>query len=337
MTRCKITALLIFFAIAPVIAAAALDTEEYKDWLHQNPNHGKYLHVLDEYIESEKNIDAIISTLREISLNHTTAPYQPEIYALLAYYEEITGRLQDAQKHYEIAGMLAQESQDRSPLIDSIRLLIETGKYKRAQTQAQAYINVAKNNTFKRYARVLLCTAFYAGGEYEKAKTVFVTLTSSAEEMKKFGPKELYLLILAAKGTGKYAEAENLESILLEQYPESPELLMIQKKIIVQLEASPLHLLALAEPEEGNEEGNEKADGAVRVQTGLFSRKENAIALQKSLAAKGFQTVIKEIKRGGETLFRVLSEPISLQDSQQYIIRLKEYGYEGFLVFDASS
>lgn len=333
MTRCKITALLIFIAIAPVTTAAALDTEEYKDWLHENPNHGKYLHVLDEYIESEKNIDAIISTLREIILNHTTAPYQPEIYALLAYYEEITGRLQDAQKHYEIAGMLAQETQDRSPLIDSIRLLIETGKYKRAQIQAQAYINVAKNNTFKRYARVLLCTAFYAGGEYEKAKTVFVTLISSAEEMKKFGPKELYLLILAAKGTGKYAEAENLESILLEQYPESPELLMIQKKIIVQLEASPLHLLALSEPEESNE----KADGAVRVQTGLFSRKENAIELQKSLAAKGFQTVIKEIKQGGETLFRVLSEPISLQDSQQYIIRLKEYGYEGFLVFDASS
>ena len=340
MIRCNIAALLFFLALGPVTAAEDLGpdtafetTEDCIPWLFENTGHQDYMKILHKYIDLEKDIEAIISTLEELVLHHTASPFQSEIFSLLAYYEENAGWLQKAQKHYEIAGMLAGGKGDRRSLLDSIRLLIEMGNYKRAWTQAQGFINVAQKNEMKRHARVLLCTALYAGGEYKKAETVFTALTSTGEDREALTSEELYLLIRTAHGTGRTKEAEELRSKLLEKYPESPESLLIQKKLIVQLEATPLHLFAYAETDEPQEIAGED----VRIQTGLFSRRENAVELQKSLAGKGFTSVITEIKRGGKTFFRVLSEPVSLKASQEYIIRLKEYGFEGFLVFDASS
>ena len=303
MTRCKIAALLFFLALGPVTAAedmgtgAAFEkTEDCIPWLFENTGHQDYMRILHKYIDSEKDIETIISTLEELVLHHTASPFQSEIFSLLAYYEESTGELQKAQKHYEIAGMLAGGKGDRRFLLDSIRLLIEMGKTKRAWTQAQAFINVAEKDEMKRYARVLLCTALYAGGEYKKAETVFTALTSTGEDREALTSEELYLLLRTAHGTGRKKEAEELRSVLLEKYPESPESLLIQKKLIVQLEATPLNLFAYAETDEPQEITGED----VRIQTGLFSLRENAVELQKSLAAKGFTTVITEIKQGGK-------------------------------------
>lgn len=340
MTRCNIVALLFFVVLGPATAAEDLglaatfeQTADYLPWLFENTGHPNYMEVVKKYIDSEKDLEAIISTLEELIPHHTASPFQSDILYLLAHYEENSGELRKAQQHYEISGMLAAGKQDRRALLDSMRLLIEMGKHERALTQAEAFINVVENEELKRHARVLNCAALYAAEEYSSAQTVLLKLTSSGEYREAYKPGELYLLIRIARGVGGTKEAEELEALLVEKYPKSPESLLIRNKLIVQLEATPHHLFAYAETDEARETVGED----VRIQTGLFSKRENAAELQNSLSEKGFATVITKIERGGKTFYRVLSEPVSLEDSQEYIIRLKEYGFEGFLVFEASS
>jgi hypothetical protein len=82
-----------------------------------------------------------------------------------------------------------------------------------------------------------------------------------------------------------------------------------------------------------------KTDPAAAIQTGSFSMKENAEYMVKDLKTYGFNPVIREEDRaGGEKIYKVLvpldPHQRTIEETQHVLIRLKEKGVEGFLLFE---
>jgi cell division protein FtsN len=72
----------------------------------------------------------------------------------------------------------------------------------------------------------------------------------------------------------------------------------------------------------------------VLVQAGSFSVAENAHYLQRDLAAKGFAASIAEVALAGKIYYRVLIGPEgSAEAAQQTLLRLKDAGFEGVLLW----
>jgi cell division protein FtsN len=67
------------------------------------------------------------------------------------------------------------------------------------------------------------------------------------------------------------------------------------------------------------------------LQTGLFSREENAQAAVSRLAAKGFAATISQKPVNGVVYWAVSVAPG--EDSNRTIMRLKDAGFESFPVF----
>lgn len=78
---------------------------------------------------------------------------------------------------------------------------------------------------------------------------------------------------------------------------------------------------------------------ATSIQVGSFSHKENAEYLAKDLRKFGFPAVVKQSQwKDGSTLYRTLI-PLGTDPSvnpQTLLIQLKEYGYEGFFLFESN-
>lgn len=74
----------------------------------------------------------------------------------------------------------------------------------------------------------------------------------------------------------------------------------------------------------------------VGIQTGSFRDRENAEYMALDIEELGFDATITETTISGDTFFRVLVDvPDGAVDAvQSYVVRLKERGIEGFLVFD---
>ena len=74
--------------------------------------------------------------------------------------------------------------------------------------------------------------------------------------------------------------------------------------------------------------------GVALVQTGSFRDPENAQYMVRDLKARGFTAEILEKRLGGNLYYRVVIGPaMSAEQAQTLMVRLKQSGFEGFLLF----
>ena len=149
-----------------------------------------------------------------------------------------------------------------------------------------------------------------------------------------------------AKG---FSTAE-IRAILAKRFPNSPELAIVQSKVLIR--PSALLLAGLSQEGQSNSDDRniETSSPASKVasqeethtpkitslsnallQVGLFSRKENAIALTGKLKSQGFNSIVEERSSSeSETRWAVIVEAGT--DWMGTLARLKDLGYETYLL-----
>jgi hypothetical protein len=95
-------------------------------------------------------------------------------------------------------------------------------------------------------------------------------------------------------------------------------------------------------PEEGSRDDSDSADdrrnNVEGIQTGSFRDRENAEYMARDIRKLEFSAEVREVEIDGGTFFRVivpLPEDATTESAQETVVRLKEQGIEGFLVFQS--
>jgi hypothetical protein len=257
----------------------------------------------------------------------------------------LSGDREAAARAWTEAAFVEPGSRDDQALVEGARCFAAVGELDKAEAQVQTVIRTGRDAALIRNARYLEAQikAFRSGD--------FSALASLGEDPA-FGEYKaaIYYTQWKLSGDPRY------KSRLLAEYPESPE-----ARIAAggegeggAVSAAPMALwflfpgregVALGSPAAGedapvlpnpaapNRQPQETAGGAVPavLQTGLFSREENARVLTERLNRAGFQPDIvrREVKGAG---YWAVIVPAG-NDMGRTIIRLKDAGFESFPIF----
>ncbi|MFW6329480.1 MAG: SPOR domain-containing protein, partial [Alkalispirochaetaceae bacterium] len=90
---------------------------------------------------------------------------------------------------------------------------------------------------------------------------------------------------------------------------------------------------------EEQEQAEEQAEGAlvIGIQTGSFSDRGNAVVMREEIRESGLAAEVRSVDVDGRIFYRVVvptEEPTPAEDVQTLVVRLKELGVEGFLLFE---
>jgi hypothetical protein len=260
----------------------------------------------------------------------------------LAGLFRLSGDPEAAARAWTEAAFVEPGSRDDLALVEGARCFAAIGELDKAEAQVQTVIRTGRDAAFIRNARYLEAQikAFRSGD--------FSALASLGEDPAFSEYKAaIYYTQWKLSGDLRY------KSRLLAEYPESPEARIAGGEGGA-VSAAPMALwflfpgregIALGSPAAGEgapvlpnpafqeRQSQETAAGTVPavLQTGLFSREENARALTERLKRAGFQPDIvrREVKGAG---YWAVIVPAG-NDMGRTIIRLKDAGFESFPIF----
>lgn len=302
--------------------------ERFEAWLSRNVNHTEFPRILDLYLDTLEDISAALTLLDELQEKTESAENAKLINLKRAFLLEMTGRVMEAQQAFEFANMRSTRRGDVGNFFHSIRLLISMGEFERAEAQTLAILTTAEDEILKNRAGLILSYIRFLNGKKDESASLLREVFPAYE---RFELSDLYLLYKFAvlydeKDIEKIA-ADRIESkfgISLEAYE-------LERRSSVFPEPSLHYFEALNAGEENTITADEEEK--VRIQTGIFSKRSNAESLEEALRKEGFTAEIVRVEGESDSFFRVLSPEMPMKASQDYIIRLKEKGYEGFLLF----
>lgn len=300
----------------------------FSRWLKENVNKPLFPEVLEQYFHSVTDLEKAVLTLKELREDCTVGENSKAIFYYLAFAEEMTGNIEKARQSFEFSNMRSTNSADVYNFFHSIRLLIAMGEFERAEAQTKAVFTTSVEPDVKNRSRLYLAYILYLLGREKEGKTF---LEEAPLEIQAMNIRDVYFLQRIAS----LYHLEGLEGRVAKHientYGESIEAHLLQENPYVSIGPS-LHFYQTTSV--SGTTGPDKADdNTVRIQTGIFANRNNASLLVTALADKGFTASIEELQKKEETLFRVVLPWIAADDSQDYIIRLKEQGFEGFLLF----
>jgi cell division septation protein DedD len=233
--------------------------------------------------------------------------------------------------------------------LEEATIRLEMGDVASAARIAQGVVGAARDPHIQRRAALLQARARSAAGDTEAAFDLTRTL-SEAEHAPTLQPATLLFLYRLARRLERDGEAERARRLLSELYPDSPEMMLVSGGSTVSGFPGPSAFLgadALASPADATDTAEAPADPADAapaddggssggeprgVQVGSFKSMENARDMRREMSSAGFTADIVDAP-GGE-FHRVIIAVPEGSDPQRLLIRLKEEGFEGFLVFD---
>lgn len=262
-----------------------------------------------------------------------------EALVRLARLSRLSGDLESAARFWTEAALVEPDRRDDQALLEAARCSVAMGEPDKAEANVQRVLRTARDAGILRHARYLdaQIKAFRSG---DISALALLVEDPGYSEYK----AALYYTQWKISGDSRY------KSRLLTECPESPEARIAGSEGGA-VSAAPLALwflfpgreaLTLAPAPAGESPPLSPADQSPQVQTaggaapavlqtGLFSREENARSLVERLKRAGFQADIT--RRGIKgTGYWAVTVPAG-NDMGRTIIRLKDAGFESFPVF----
>jgi cell division septation protein DedD len=287
-------------------------------------------------------------------LDRLSGPRRAAAVAAAAELHALRGDLESAADSYaEAAGIAAiGEAAAARYRLEEATIRLEMGEVDSASRLAEGVVGDSRDPRIQRRAALLQARARSAAGDTEAAFDLTRTL-SEAEHAPTLKPATLLFLYRLARRLERAGEAERARRLLSELYPDSPEMMLVSGGSEVSGFPGPSAFLgadALTPPadatdsaEAGSAVANatgaaSAADGAGSggeprgVQVGSFKSMENARDMRREMSSAGFTAEI--VDAPGSEFHRVIIAVPEGSDPQRLLIRLKEEGFEGFLVFD---
>jgi hypothetical protein len=274
--------------------------------------------------ENTLSLSSEITRLEKIGASSVSSRERHNAFLALARLYQLSGNNEAALKAWENA--LKIDSGDGRSLLERGRLLISQGEYEKALEPLAA---VFTGN----YAMELLLEARFLIAQLEAFRSGNLEpLTALANDADFSEYRRLIYYTL-----WKIEQSPAWKALLAKDFPLSPEAKITAGKALSA--QTPLWILfpgreALAltapAPTTTAPATTPTVSGSTVLQTGLFSREENARALSERLSKAGFQNVIQTKQQNGGSYWAVYV-PFG-SDMNSMIKKLKDAGFESFPV-----
>jgi tetratricopeptide (TPR) repeat protein len=253
----------------------------------------------------------------------------------LATLYQLSGDIEKAQLSWQKGAFHSPgPGIDYASLLNSALLLFEMGRYEMAEVQAKVTLKGESDTPAAHQADLLLKKLQLLDSRAGEVEGEGAEKSLEGIEIDPSSPGALlwhYHLFTLAGMEGKAAKAK---AALIENFPESPEKLILTGKAAEKEHFSDLLLSMQFEAGE-NLDGSveDEADGAESsevkyLQTGSFTDRENAEYLVRDLQELGFPAEIRATDLNGTNYHRVVVSIGEGESSQALLIELKESGFE---------
>ncbi|MEW5816120.1 MAG: hypothetical protein AB1798_12090 [Spirochaetota bacterium] len=305
---------------------------KYNTWLEENKRDKNYSAVFFHMLSLEKDPKKIIDLIMKNIPGITAASERHKAVTLLASLEETLGLIEDAQKHYQLASTLLPNSRDYKSLFISAALLFETGEFQRASEQAASIMLECPVSEIRMDAQLLLGKLYLKQNDVNKV-TEIITSALQGENRQKFSPAQLLAIYELSNAVGNREYSLFAVEELKSRFPGSPEYALARKENNVEIEyyPNPSFYLEVTEAPEASTQATIKY---LSIQTGSFLVRENAEYMVKDLKTADFNAEIIEKVLNNKIYYKVIIRNILMDDSQTTLMRLKDTGFEGFLLYD---
>ena len=301
----------------------------FASWLEKNPDHENFSDILQLYLDSVENINSAVSFLEDLLKEDEASGNKGIISLNLAFLLELSGKIQNAQQTFEIANFSTTNRHDLDNFFQSIRLLIDMGEFQRAKAQTNALITTGSDPKLIAEGRMYLAYIEYLLKDAAGAKDSIIL---AAENIEESTVEQIYNIYNIAKLLKLESLAEKCAAAMEEKYPESPEAGQIVSGMPVSFIPT-MHFFETATMELSFSDNSILTDEVIRIQTGVFSKLENAENQVKELSMEGFSMEVVPFESNGETFYRVISDGLPESEVQKSVLMLKEKGIEAFLHF----
>ena len=272
-------------------------------------------------------------------------PYVGELSRWIVHLYELEG---EYKAGYDFLLGLGEDTllEGVSPLaIDLSRLELELGLFAEAHSRLRTVAGRSLSDESRRQAVMLGCRAALLQEDSESLRVCSAEL----EEIG-LGDMALALSLQQAQNRGEVEQVEALSSELRRQYPLVADSLIGGSQRISRF-PGPLLLLHGGSVPPGDNRPNVRSGEPssptatpvasqpstpqvpVGVQVGSFRDQENASYMAEDVGRLGFEVSIRSSDRSGTIYHQVIVAPVN-ESPQQTVVRLKEHGLEGFLLFD---
>ncbi|MFW5644103.1 MAG: SPOR domain-containing protein [Alkalispirochaeta sp.] len=330
------------------------------------------LRRLEEETDSPRFADFLIDALRRApdiaAVDDLSRQYLPRIenperrgailFEIGSLYE-LTNRIDRARTFYGQATQL-RPGVDRYALAFA-RTTIETGNPDEAIIVLSRTIHTPDSYREQREAALLRTRAYALTGREDlaiahAASLAGISRTASSESIDSVDIASLFLLGELATQFGRNDLRQEVIRRMEKLFPDAPETtLLTEPEGVVSFYPNPSRLIGtdLLEtttpvvvrslPQLERTDAVESADEereentVTGIQTGSFRDRENAEYMVIDIKELGFSAVVREVTVDDGRFYRVIvptPEDGTVADAQELVVRLKDRGIEGFLVFD---
>ncbi len=330
-------------------ASAGADFPELQNRLAADDlSEAERLELMRTAVDRAPTVSAALDVL-STHLERLSGARQAAAVAAMAELHGLRGDLESAADTYaEAAGKteIGQTAAARYRL-EEATIRLEMGEVDSAGRLAEGVVSAARDPHIQRRAALLQARARWAAGDTEAAFDLTRAL-SEAEHAPTLQPATLLFLHRLARRLERSDEADRARRLLSELYPDSPEMMLVNGGSAVSGFPGPSAFLgpdaptAPADATDAGEAGRSEATSADEgngseseprgVQVGSFKSMENARDMRREMSSAGFRAEIVDTPAGD--FHRVIIAVPEGSDPQRLLIRLKEEGFEGFLVFD---
>jgi len=315
----------------------------YRQWLQDNPEAESFAQVLQRAVNACREAADALRLLAEFSPRLRDPAAREASLERQSALLRLSGRVEEA--------LIAQIALPETParLVERAGLCLELGLTGEAEQILQRALDRGDEET-SASARLLLARVYLATGRGAQGESELRALVQSRTQTQAI-PAALLALGEALRERGDARAGAEVLAELQTRFPASPEALLAGGKG-ARYPAQPLRLLPneppAASPPEAPPEAVQgsaaaavpggAADAAprkVQVQAGSFRDPENARYLARDLGARGFEAHVAEKSAGEARYYRVMvGQELNAQSAQELILRLKDAGFEGFLLLE---
>ncbi len=312
----------------------------YREWLLANGESQDFGRVLSRAADTAAEVSAVLRLLAEFAPRVRDSVEREALLERESALLRLSGRIEEA--------LVVQIGLPETParLVERAGLCLELG----LTGEAEQILQRARESVDPEAAaaaRVLLAGVYLATGRGAQAEAELRGLLQDLPQTQAV-PGALLALSEALRERGDTRGADEALAELKARFPASPEALLAAGDS--RRAALPMRLLPPAPPSEPagpsgpsspaglsprSESGGQPVPSKALVQAGSFRDSENARYFVSDLKARGFDARVVEKSLGETRYYRVVVGPEqSPQDAQALILRLKDAGYEGFLLLE---
>ncbi len=331
---------------------AAEAVAAYQKWLASNPPGPQWdetlLRMAALMSDPRKAVVSILDGLPKISTNEA----RHDAYVMVGELDELLGNWAGAQESYQNAS-LVPGNKDFSSLLESARILLQLGRFEEASGQVRSIIAICQDSRTVEEARVLSVKLDEIAGKTVDAEKTMADLLEGTLKST-LTAQNLATLYEVSVRLDLGARTKSIVELLKSRYPKSPETAVVTGQAT--RFPSPAALLGYgsgpytgapsksgptagvpsgsgAAPE-GTTAPTSRPTGTIAIQIGSYEDPTNADYRLQDLEHAGFHGKILKSRVGGKIYYKVIIPDVPLDKSQDEVVKLKEKGFEGFLLYD---